>query len=76
MFDVKVTYLGRKYGVRVLKEGKPVVEVRVNTRMEIQPAIKDMLRTLSKLGYDCEMAEASRHRDNNMPTNKYKFIWL
>ena len=76
IFDTKVTRLGRGYGVRLLKEGIPVVEVRVRTRREVQPAIKDMLRTMSKLGYDSDMAEASRHRNNNMPSNQYKFIWL
>jgi hypothetical protein len=76
IFSTKVTWLGKKYGVRLFKEGKPVLEVRVKTRMGIQPAIKDMLRTMNKLGWDSKMAHASRHRDNNMCTNKNKFIWL
>lgn len=77
MFDTKVTRLGNgKYGCRLLKEGKPVVEVQVDNKTEISSAIKDMLRTMSKMGYDSDMADASRHRNNHMPVNKHRFIWL
>jgi hypothetical protein len=76
IFSTKVTYLGKVYGVRLLKEGTPVLEVQVKDKMEIQPAIKEMLRTMDKLGYDSPMASASRLRDNHMPINKNKIIWL
>ena len=76
MLSTQVTRIGSKYGVRVLNHGVPVLEVRVTAKSEIQPAIKDMLRTLNKLGYDSAMASASRHRDNHRPVNKHRFIWL
>lgn len=76
MLTTKVTYLGNCYGCRIYNNDTPIVEVRVKDKTEIQPAIKDMLRTLDKLGYDSNMAHASRVRNNNMPVNKYRFIWI
>jgi hypothetical protein len=76
--DTNVTALGNNmFGCRIisLKTRKPIIEVRVNSSQEIQPAIHDMLRTLSKCGYDSPMAHASRARNNNQPINSSKFIW-
>ena len=64
------------WGCRVLIDDIPTIEVRVKSLSDIQPAFKDMLRTLSKLGFDSDMADSSRYRENNRPTNCYKFIWL
>ena len=76
IFSTKVTRLGNgTYGCRLFKEGELVCEVRTKNRMEIQPAIKDMLRTFDKMGYASNMAHASRMRNNNMPVNSNKFIW-
>lgn len=76
VLTTKVTKLSSSlWGCRVLIEGKVVVEVRVTSREYIQPAFKDMLRVLDKLGVDSKMAKSSRHRDNGKPTNKFKFIW-
>lgn len=75
IFKTKVTRLGNgMYGCRLLKNDMPFVEVRVKRRSEIGSAIKDMLRTMDKLGYSSDMALASRVRRNNMPINKYRFI--
>jgi hypothetical protein len=68
--STKVTKLKSSvWGCRVLIDGKPTIEVRVKDRA-------DMLRTIDKLGFDSNMAHASRHRENHQPTNKNKFIWL
>lgn len=75
-FDTKVTKLKQSlWGCRVLLDGEPVVEVRVTDHSDIQPAFKDMFRTLDKLGADSKMANRSRHRDNGKPCNSFKFIW-
>lgn len=72
----KVTPLGRGLiGCRVFVNDNLICEVRVKRKHEISSAIKDMLRTLDKLGYDSKMTKSSRYRNNNMPTNTYKFIW-
>lgn len=76
VLTTKVTKLSSSlWGCRVLIEGKVVLEVRVTSREYIQPAFKDMLRTLDKLGVDSKMAKSSRYRDNGKPTNRFKFIW-
>lgn len=72
----KVTYLGNGlYGCRVIEisTDKPIVELRV-TKSNIGNAIFDMLRTLSKLGYESKMADASRHRAKNFCCDA-KYIW-
>lgn len=72
IFDTKVTYLGKNlWGCRVLKEGGVIVEVVVDSREDIGPAFRDMLRTLDKSGWCCELAHSSRKRINK-PGNRYK----
>lgn len=74
----KVTQLGNGLiGCRVLNAVTlaPIVEIRVTSMNQVSSAIKEMLRTLDKLGYDSKMASASRNRDNGMPANKSKMIW-
>jgi hypothetical protein len=75
----KVTQLGKGvYGCRVINTNTnlPIVEARVKSKSEVSGAIKEMLRTLDKLGYNSPMASASRNRDNGMNQNNSKFIWF
>ena len=72
--STKVTRLKPNlYGCRVYANGEWIVEVRT-TKDSISKAIKDMLRTLDKLGFDSNMAHASRMRPKNYG-NQFKFIW-
>ena len=60
--STKVTRLKHNlYGCRVYVNGEWIVEVRT-TKDSISKAIKDMLRTLDKLGFASNMAHASRIR--------------
>lgn len=77
IFDTKVTYLGRGvWGCRILKDGVPIQEARVNEREHIGPVFRDMLRMLDKCGWCCELAHRSRHRNKPGKTyfTKYKVI--
>jgi hypothetical protein len=66
--------MGNMYGCRVSYKGTLVCETRV-MKHQVSSAFKDMLRMLDKLGYDSDMASASRHRDNHMPLVNSKVIW-
>ncbi len=61
-FDTKVTFLGKGYGVRVLRNGKVVSEATAPTKLQIGSTIKDMLRMIDKCGNPSEMASSSRDR--------------
>ena len=72
--STKVTRLKHNlYGCRVCVNGEWIVEVRT-PKDSISSAIKDMLRTLDKLGFNSNMAHASRMRPKNYG-NQSKFIW-
>lgn len=67
IIDTKVTKLGTGlYGCRVFRTDtrSVICEMRVRKDM-ISTAMKYMLRTLDKLGYDSRMCSSSRHRDKN-----------
>ena len=52
-----------RYGARVLLNGNVLMEDnRAKTRQEAAVNLKDLLRWVDKLGYDCPMASASRDR--------------
>jgi hypothetical protein len=61
-YSTKVTRLGDGYGVRVLQNGVVVSQDRADSRLDVGPVLKDMLRMLNKCGSPSTMAEASRHR--------------
>lgn len=74
--ETKTTYLGNGlYGCRVINSqtNRPIVELQVPKGL-ISDAYFDMLRTLNKLGYDSDMADASRHRGKGKCINA-KYIW-
>ena len=54
-------------GVKILSDkegmmlGKALIN-KVDSKEEISEAVKDILRTMSKMGYPVDMADASRHR--------------
>lgn len=61
--DTKVTHLkGVGYGVRVLTNGIVNQETVVESRIEIGPAIRSMLRMEDKCGNLSDMADRSRFR--------------
>jgi hypothetical protein len=63
-FSTKVTALGDgSYGCRVLHEGKVIQEGRAESKAAVGPVLKDLLRWVDKLGYDSDMAAASRDRN-------------
>ncbi len=62
-YSTKVTRLGDGYGVRVLKGGKVVHQGRADTRMEVGPVLKSLLRDTDILNSYSEMADASRDRN-------------
>jgi len=61
---VKVTNLGRCYGIRLidLRTNEVVDQCSVKTRLEVGEKIKDMLRWQNKMGSMSPMAAASRDR--------------
>lgn len=62
-YSTKVTPLGDgSFGCRVLRHGKVVREGRAESKAEIGKVLKDLLRWTDKLGYDSDMASASRDR--------------
>ena len=76
-YSTKLTNVNGTYCCRVLYDGTPIVEARVDNRQDIGPAFRDMLRTLDKLGGD-KFTNAARYR-NWKEGNAYrpvKHIWL
>lgn len=63
-FSTSIRPLGNgKYGARVYRNG--VVFSQDNkskTKAEARKALKELLRWVDKMGYDCPMADASRMR--------------
>lgn len=53
---------GVGYGVRILLNGQVNQEMVVESRTEIGPAIREMLRMEDKCGNISGMADNSRHR--------------
>lgn len=63
-FSTKVTRIGKSlWGCRVFRNGKLHSEKVVQSRSEVGPALKDLLRWVSKMGYESDMADASRCRN-------------
>jgi hypothetical protein len=60
---IKVTFLGKGWGVRCFRpDGHIWDETFVETRLEIGPACRDMLRWWDKLGGVSKYADRARHR--------------
>lgn len=70
--DVKVTAFPAAgvWGIRILRFGKVLRQIAVNSKRLIGPAIADELRMFNKCGDPSEMADAARDRLNekNRPT--------
>lgn len=60
-YTTKVTRTKGGYICRVSFLGRPVVQTKVETRCEVGPAFRDLLRTLDKLGGDA-FTSAARYR--------------
>jgi hypothetical protein len=60
-YATQATKIGSGYSVRVLFCGVPLVAARVKTKADIGPALRDLLRTIDKLGGD-EFTSAARAR--------------
>jgi hypothetical protein len=60
--DVKVTFLGKGWGIRVFLNGKINQESFVKHKDEISAEIQRMLRMEDKCGNYSKMADRSRHR--------------
>jgi len=60
--EVKVVAYGKGYSIRVLLNGEVNQESRVDSREEIGPCAKDMLRWEDKMGNISDYASAARHR--------------
>lgn len=74
-FEVKVTALGKGYGVRVLRHGAVVSQGVAASKMDIKIVVKTLLRWLDKAGFDSPMASASRSRGVPAGTEKVKVTW-
>jgi hypothetical protein len=59
-YTTKATRLQRGYGCRVYRDGVLIVEARCKTRQDIAPTMRDLLRTLDKLGGDAYTSAARR----------------
>jgi len=62
-YSTKVTALGKGFGVRVLRHGAVVAEDHADTKADIGPRLKELLRMLDKCGNPSSMASASRDRN-------------
>lgn len=76
-YTTKVTRTRGGYLCRVSRAGRPVVQAKVKTPMEIGGAFRDLLRTLDKLGGD-RFTSAARHRNgkNGNRSVPVKHQWL
>jgi hypothetical protein len=74
-YSTKVTYLKDFWGCRVLYKGKPVVEGKAYSKREIGPVLRDLMRTLDKLGGDryTHSARMRKRKEENisMSTKHY-----
>ncbi len=63
-FTTSVKPLGNgRFGARVYRNGKVHSENnKSKTKIEAGKALKDLLRWVDKMGFDCPMASASRDR--------------
>jgi hypothetical protein len=59
-YTTKATRLQSGYGCRVYLDGVLIVEARCKTRQDIAPTMRDLLRTLDKLGGDAYTSAARR----------------
>jgi hypothetical protein len=76
IFDTKVTSLGKGlFGCRIIdiNSGDWIIQSVVK-KSNIQLAIREMLRTLDKLGYDSPMANASRMRKSTISDREIQSI--
>jgi len=64
VYTTSVTYLGNGlFGVRVLRDSKVIMQNnKATSRKEAAVNLKECLRQVSKQGYNCKMAHASRAR--------------
>ena len=65
-FTTKATWLGDRYGCRVFKDGKFIIESSCEERSQIGPTFRDLMRTIDKGCSSVEgdaFTDASRHRD-------------
>jgi hypothetical protein len=61
-YTTKVTFLGKGWGIRVLKQGRVIMQDFVTSKGLIGPCLKSMLRMVDKCGFNTPMATASRDR--------------
>ena len=61
----KTTRMAGKYGCRVYRDGKLIVEGRADNRWQIGDVYRDLLRTLDKLGGDA-FTSAARARNTGL----------
>lgn len=61
-YTVKVTRIGRFWGVRVFQGEEIVSQGSIERKGLIRAEIREQLRWLDKLGHVSPMAHASRHR--------------
>ena len=62
-YSTKVTALGNGFGVRVLHGEVIVAQGKADTKADIGPCLKGLLRMLDKCGNPSSMASASRDRN-------------
>lgn len=75
-YTTRVTYLGDRYGCRVLRGGRVVVEGQCQTRDQIGATFRDLFRTLDKLGGDAftSAARKRKYREGNAVAS-VKHLW-
>lgn len=61
-YTTKVTNINGTYHCRVSYDGKPIVEARVDSREDIGPAFRDLLRTMDKCTGGDPFTSAARYR--------------
>jgi len=65
--EIKVTRLGKGWGVRCFTNGQLNQEIQVQCQQDIAVASAEMLRLEDKCGNHSDMASASRERFNKGP---------
>lgn len=75
-YTTRATYLGDRYGCRVLRGGRVVVEGQCQTRDQIGATFRDLFRTLDKLGGDAftSAARKRKYREGNAVAS-VKHLW-
>ena len=61
----KVTKINNRWHCRLFLNGKLHDEMSSDDRRDIGFMCREMLRWVDKMGYNCPMADASRHRGKN-----------